>query len=223
MSISENLYKIKSELPSEVTLVAVSKFHPAGSIMEAYDAGQRIFGESRPQELRDKSRILPQDIEWHFIGHLQSNKIKYVVPVVSLIHSCDTSDLLYGIEEWCGRNGYTAQVLLELHIASEESKQGFSPDELLSLLDHISASGGLSSVKIRGLMGMASLTGDERLIRREFSELTDTFDSIALRQYPFLDRFDIRSFGMSSDWKIAVGMGATHIRVGTSIFGEREY
>lgn len=223
MSISENLGRIKSELPSDVTLVAVSKYHPAEAILEAYDAGQRIFAESRPQELRDKSRLLPGDIEWHFIGHLQSNKIKYVVPAVSLIHSCDSAELLFAIEDWCMRNGYTAQVLLELHIASEQSKQGFTRTELSAILERVASVGGLSCVKIRGLMGMASLTDDEDLIRDEFSVLTKAYEDIALRQYPFLDRFDIRSFGMSSDWKIAVGMGATHVRVGTSIFGEREY
>lgn len=223
MSIPENLKKIKSELPSDVTLVAVSKYHSPGSILEAYDVGQRIFAESRPQELRDKSRMLPADIEWHFIGHLQPNKIKYVVPVVSLIHSCDSAGLLFGIDDWCVRNGFTTEVLLELHIASEQSKQGFTRDELSALLERVASGEKLSCVKIRGLMGMASLTDDADIIRDEFSALMKAYEDIAVRQYPFLDRFDIRSFGMSSDWKIAVRMGATHVRVGTSIFGEREY
>lgn len=223
MSIKENILELKKELPSDVTLVAVSKFHPAGAVMEAYNAGQRIFAESRPQELRDKAPLLPKDIEWHFIGHLQQNKIKYVVPVVSLIHSCDSAGLLYAIDDWCAKNGYTTQVLLELHIASEQTKQGFTSDELFSLLDGIGSGHPLSSVKIRGLMGMASQTSDEGLIRSEFTSLMRAYETVTARRYPFLDGFDIRSFGMSSDWKTAAGMGATHVRVGTAIFGERQY
>lgn len=222
MSIQENLIRIKSELPSDVTLVAVSKFHPASDIEEAYRAGQRVFGESRPQELRDKCSLLPEDIEWHFIGHLQANKIKYVVPNVRLIHSCDSEKLLLDLESWCKANGYHTEVLLELHIATEETKQGFSLDEVLDLLDRL-RSAPLQYVKIRGVMGMATFSDDEALIRMEFGTLSETFDIIASRQYPFLTDFNIRSFGMSGDWKIAVQMGATHVRIGTSIFGERRY
>lgn len=222
MSIEDKLNKIKIELPSEVTLVAVSKFHPVEAIYEAYQAGHRVFGESRPQELRDKSASLPSDIEWHFIGHLQANKIKYVVPNVKLIHSCDSEKLLFDLDKWCASNGYHTSVLLEIHIASEESKQGFDKEEVLEMLDRISSSP-LKSVTIRGVMGMASFTDNQALIRKEFTLLLDTFNIIASRQYDFLSNFNLRSFGMSSDWPIAVDMGATHIRVGTSIFGERVY
>ncbi len=220
MSISENLSTILSELPSDVILVAVSKFHPASSVEQAYEAGQRIFGESRPQELRDKAALLPKDIQWHFIGHLQTNKIKYVVPNVSLIHSCNSEKLLYDIEKWCAANGYRTEVLLEMHIASEESKQGFSRDEVFRLLDTLQTNP-LHFVTIRGLMGMASFSNDEQIIRKEFSALMETYDAIVSRHYDFLRKFDIRSFGMSSDWGIAIQMGATHIRIGTAIFGER--
>lgn len=222
MSISGNITNIKKELPSDVTLVAVSKFHPASDIEEAYRAGQRVFGESRPQELRDKCSVLPDDIEWHFIGHLQSNKIKYVVPNVKLIHSCDSEKLLTDIENWCSSNGYHTEVLLELHIASEETKHGFSRDEILNLLDRLEAAP-LKFVTVRGVMGMASFTDDESTVRNEFSSLMETYNTIALRQYDFLPKFDIRSFGMSGDWRTAVEMGATHVRIGTSIFGERQY
>jgi len=220
MSIADNIRIIKSELPPEVTLVAVSKFHPAQVVKEAYMAGQRVFAESRPQELRDKVSVLPKDIIWHFIGHLQTNKIKYVVPNVSLIHSCDSEKLLFELDKWCSANGFNTDVLLELHIASEETKQGFTAGEVMNLLDRLTVAP-LSHVRLRGLMGMASNSDDEGVVRKEFSMLVDTFREIESRSYPYLSSFDIRSFGMSSDWRTAVDMGATHIRVGTSIFGAR--
>lgn len=229
-AIAQNIVSIKNELPSEVSLVAVSKFKPAEDIMQAYEAGQRIFGESRPQELKAKAEELPKDIRWHFIGNLQSNKIKMVVPYAELIHSVESAKLLFEIEKYCRNNGCTAEVLLEFHIATEESKHGFSREEALAMLAEINAaytgvSGEpdrrLSCVTIRGVMSMASFTDDEALIRSEFATLNSIFDDIKALGYPFLDRFDIRSFGMTGDYRIALEMGSTMVRIGTKIFGAR--
>lgn len=226
--ITENILSIRQELPSGVELVAVSKFKSAEEIMEAYGAGQRVFGESRPQELREKALSMPKDIEWHFIGHLQSNKIRMTVPYVKLIHSVDSSRLLFEIERWCRQNGFTADVLLEMHIASEESKQGFSREEVLELLESMekarqagNADGYVRSVRLRGVMGMASLTDDEAVIRREFGGLVSVFEEIRSMNSPLVDKFDLKSFGMTNDYNIAVGMGSNMVRVGTKIFGPR--
>lgn len=226
--ITENILSTRQELPSGVELVAVSKFKSAEEIMEAYGAGQRVFGESRPQELREKALSMPKDIEWHFIGHLQSNKIRMTVPYVKLIHSVDSSRLLFEIERWCRQNGFTADVLLEMHIASEESKQGFSREEVLELLESMekarqagNADGYVRSVRLRGVMGMASLTDDEAVIRREFGGLVSVFEEIRSMNSPLVDKFDLKSFGMTNDYNIAVGMGSNMVRVGTKIFGPR--
>ena len=209
--ITENILSLRQELPSGVD-----------------EAGQRVFGESRPQELKEKAMTLPKDIEWHFIGHLQSNKIKMTVPYVKLIHSVDTPKLFFEIEKWCRQNGYSVDVLLEMHIASEESKQGFSDDEVLSFLEGIEearqagySEGFPSQVRIRGIMGMASLTEDEELIRKEFGHLNSVFDRIRTLGYPFLDSFDLKSFGMTHDYHVAVEMGSNMVRIGTKIFGPR--
>ena len=221
--ISENLKKIKSQLPPQVKLVAVSKFHPAVAIQEAYDAGQRVFGESRPQELAEKAKSLPGDIEWHFIGHLQRNKVKLVLPYASLVESVDSVELLDAIEKWCAGEGRTVEVLIECHIAREPEKTGFSLDEALKLL-----TGQLSwpHIHIRGLMGMATNTEDENIIREDFTKLTTL--NAALQPLRGLcpnipSDFNLLSFGMSGDYRIAVEMGANIVRIGTAIFGEREY
>ena len=198
--ISENILSLRQELPSGVELVAVSKFKSGEEILEAYEAGQRVFGESRPQELKEKALSLPKDIEWHFIGHLQSNKIKMTVPYVRLIHSVDTPKLFFEIERWCRQNGYSVDVLARQSGDNEKYP---------------------SQVRIRGVMGMASLTEDEELIRREFAHLNSVFDSIKALDYPFLGQFDLKSFGMTHDYHIAVEMGSNMVRVGTKIFGPR--
>lgn len=217
--IAENLISISRELPPSVKLVAVSKFKPESDIMEAYSAGQRAFAESRPQEFKSKALNLPKDIEWHFIGHLQTNKIKMVVPFVHLIHSVDSENLLCEIESYCARNALTVQVLLEVHIASEESKQGFSDEELEDIVERVLPS--LGHVTVRGVMGMASFTENEETIKNEFAHLNMLFDSIKSKQLPYLKEFDQKSFGMSNDYMIAAGMGSTMVRVGTKIFGSR--
>lgn len=225
MSIKENILQINKELPPSTKLVAVSKFKPVEAVQEAYDAGQRIFAESRPQELKQKVEVLPKDIEWHFIGHLQTNKIKMVVPYTTLIHSIDSERLLVEVGEYARRNNYHPVVLLELHIAQEETKQGFSADEILDLLDRIASDGELrdklSNISVRGLMAMASFVDDQEQIRSEFSKLLELRDEIVRRNYPFLDSFTELSFGMSGDYHIAASMGSTMVRIGTSIFGSR--
>ena len=225
MGIAENILQINKELPPSTKLVAVSKFKPAEAVQEAYDAGQRVFAESRPQELKMKVELLPKDIEWHFIGHLQTNKIKMVVPYATLIHSIDSERLLVEVGEYARKNGYKLGVLLELHIAQEESKQGFSADEILDLLDRVSADKELqdkfSNITFRGLMAMASFVDDETQIRCEFSKLLALNEEIKKRSYPFLDNFSELSFGMSGDYHIAAEMGSTMVRIGTSIFGSR--
>lgn len=225
MSIKENILQINKELPPSTKLVAVSKFKPVEAVQEAYDAGQRIFAESRPQELKQKVEVLPKDIEWHFIGHLQTNKIKMVVPYTTLIHSIDSERLLVEVGEYARRNNYHPGVLLELHIAQEETKQGFSADEILDLLDRIASDGELrdklSNISVRGLMAMASFVDDQEQIRSEFSKLLELRDEIIRRNYPFLDSFTELSFGMSGDYHIAASMGSTMVRIGTSIFGSR--
>lgn len=200
--------------------MAVSKFQPLDALREAYDAGQRLFGENRPQEFMVKATTLPSDIQWHFIGHLQSNKIKMVAPYAYLIHSVDRSKLLYEIDNYCLRNALKTQVLLEIHIAREETKQGFSKEEVMTLLDQIEDNR-LSCTTIRGLMAMASFTDDTDLIRSEFSNLLSIKKEIDSKNYSFLKSFDQLSFGMSHDYHIAIEIGSTLVRVGTTIFGPR--
>ena len=214
---------LKKELPSSVKLVAVSKFHPVDAVREAYDAGQRLFGESRPQELASKAAALPGDISWHFIGHLQTNKLKLVLPVVSMVESVDSRRLLEAIDRWGAGHGRVTDVLLEMHIASEETKQGFSREEILQVAED---AGSFANVRILGLMGMATFTDDESVVRSDFSRLTSLRDEICgnLRAYPGLpENFGTLSFGMTHDYRIAVAMGADIVRIGTLIFGERAY
>ena len=222
--IKENLQTLYEKLPSDVKLVAVSKFHPVERLMEAYDAGQRIFAESRPQELAAKVPQMPADIEWHFIGHLQTNKLKLVLPYVTLVQSVDSFHLLEAIDKWGRDNGRTIDVLLELHLGAEETKQGFSEEEVLSVISS-KAEGGVekSHIRIRGLMGMATNTEDEAVIDADFERIEGLFQRIR-EEFPELrETFTELSIGMSQDWPIAVRHGATMVRIGTDIFGPREY
>ena len=222
MRIAENIRQMKASLPAGVTLVAVSKFHPVEALREAYDAGQRVFGESRAQELVAKRKALPEDIEWHFIGPLQSNKVKDIVPFVRLIHSIDSRKLLEEVDKQARKHERVVDVLLEIHVAREESKHGFTPEECEALLGD-EAVARLEHVRVRGLMAMASLTDDERRIREEFRTVRGLFEK--LRDGVCRDNasFTVLSMGMSHDYPIAIEEGSTMIRVGTHIFGEREY
>ncbi|MBR6346147.1 MAG: YggS family pyridoxal phosphate-dependent enzyme [Bacteroidales bacterium] len=218
--IADNLRNIKASLPEGVALVAVSKFHPVERLMEAYDAGQRIFAESRPQEFAAKVPLMPSDIEWHFIGHLQTNKLKLVLPYASLVESVDSRHLLESISSWGSAAGKVIDILLEVHISHDEAKQGFSPDEIPALIEALP---GLPGVRVRGLMAMASLTGDIDLIDTEFSAVRRLFDDIRTAHPELCDHLNVLSMGMSSDWRIAIRHGATEVRIGTDIFGPREY
>lgn len=216
--IKQNLESIYRKLPSGVTLVAVSKFHPVSAILEAYDAGQRVFGENRPQELAAKVPLLPADIQWHFIGHLQTNKLKLVLPYVSLVQSVDSLHLLEAIQVWAETNHRVIDVLLELHLGAEETKHGFTEDEIISICH--SERSEESKIRIRGLMGMATNTEDVRVIEKDFERIEALFHRIQAMGLP---DFDQLSIGMSGDWPLAVKHGATMVRIGTDIFGEREY
>ncbi|MCQ2184583.1 MAG: YggS family pyridoxal phosphate-dependent enzyme [Bacteroidales bacterium] len=219
--IGENIENILSQLPRDVRLVAVSKFHPFESVLEAYSAGQRLFGESRPQELCAKAVQLPQDIEWHFIGHLQTNKLKSVLPYVSMVESVDSEHLLSAIDDWGNANGRVVPVLLEMHVALEETKQGFMEEEILDILFRAVA-GSFSHIRFCGLMGMATNTDDEETIDADFARIAD-FKDYLTDLFPELEDFRELSIGMSGDYKIALRHGSTIVRIGTSIFGERDY
>ena len=216
-TIADRLGELKRQIPSDVQLVAVSKFHPVERLMEAYGAGQRIFAESRPQELAAKVPLMPADVQWHFIGHLQTNKLKLVLPYVSLVQSVDSLHLLEAISRWASENGRVVDVLLELHLGAEETKQGFTEEEILSLC-HSERSE--ESVRIRGLMGMASNTEDMAQVEGEFAWIEALYKRIKAFG---LEGFDTLSIGMSGDWPVAVRHGATMVRIGTDIFGPREY
>ena len=222
MSISSEIERLNKELPSTVKLVAVSKFNPSEAIMEAYQAGQRVFGESRPQELLQKVQELPCDIQWHFIGHLQTNKLKMVLPYAALIHSVDSERLLMEINKYAVRNNLKVKCLLELFVAQEETKQGFSKEELMELMDKLQQEP-LEGVEICGLMGMASFVDDEQQIRGEFAALKETFDQVREKYISTHPNFNELSMGMSGDYRIAVEMGSTMVRIGTTIFGARNY
>lgn len=217
MSIKSNLQKVRSNLLSNVELVAVSKYHTIDDVREAYEAGQRVFGESREQELRLKYDALPKDIEWHFIGHMQTNKVKYIAPYISMIETVDSIKLMKEIEKQAAKNSRTIDVLLELHLAQEESKSGMLPDDCLALLDE-GEWRELSHVRICGIMMMASNTDDEAQIRAEFLKAKELFDLIQQRYFADNEAFRIRSYGMSGDYLIAQQCGSNHVRVGSSIF-----
>ena len=220
MSIALNIQEIKKDLPSGVKLVAVSKFHPTEAIEEALAAGQAIFGENRPQEFEKKAQALrDRGIEWHFIGHLQTNKLKMVLPYADLVQSVDSLHLLQAIDDWGRSNGRTVPVLLEMHIAAEESKQGFHEEEILDLLFRAES---FRNVRFCGLMGMATNTDDEDQIRADFGRLKAFMDYLQ-DLFPEYEDFRELSIGMSGDWRIALDYGATIVRIGTAIFGERQY
>lgn len=220
--VRESIRQILSELPEGVKLVAVSKFHPNDYIEAAYQEGQRVFGESREQELAKKVVSLPQDIEWHFIGHLQTNKVKYIVPYISMIEAVDSLKLLKEINKQAEKCNRDVDVLLELHLAKEETKSGFDLDECRALLE----SGEwrqLLHVRIRGLMMMASFVDDEKQIREEMMQASDFFDEVKEKYFHDDPLFCERSWGMSHDYQIAIECHSTMVRIGTSIFGPRVY
>lgn len=219
MEIGANLNNLKQTIPAGCTLVAVSKTQAADRILEAYETGHRVFGENKVQELLAKYEVLPKDIQWHFIGHLQTNKVKFIAPFVSLIHSVDSTRLLEEINKQGGRVGRVIPCLLQIHIAQEETKYGFSAEEVTNLLE----SGRLADfphVRVIGLMGMATFTDDTHQVREEFRGLKDLFDRLKAAQIPHAEMKEL-SMGMSGDFPIALEEGSTMIRVGTAIFGER--
>ena len=220
--VKGNLRKVLADLPQTVRLVAISKYHPNEYIEAAYEEGQRIFGESHEQELRGKHETLPKDIQWHFIGHLQTNKVKYIAPYVTMIEAVDSLKLLCEIDKQAAKNERVIDVLLELHIAEEETKYGLTPDALRQLL-----AGGewrqLQHVRIRGLMMMASFVDDEEQIRSEFRQGRQLFDEVKTQYFADDDAFCERSWGMSHDYLIAIEQGSTMVRIGTTIFGPRVY
>ena len=248
--IAQALNTLRDSLPSGVRLVAVSKFHPVERLMEAYNAGQRLFGENRPQELAVKAPQMPADVEWHFIGHLQTNKLKLVLPYVTMVQSVDSFHLLEAINDWCTVHSKTIDILLELHLGAEETKSGFTEEEIFSIVDNsfrseatapagaqparvfadrqirkgLQAAGELEGaaplVRLRGLMGMATNTEDMEVVERDFIRIENLFNRIKEMGVP---GFDQLSIGMSGDWPLAVKHGATMVRIGTDIFGPREY
>lgn len=218
--IQENLNIVRATVPSNVTLIAVSKTKPVSDLQEAYDAGQRIFGENKALEMRDKHQVLPDDIQWHFIGHLQTNKLKMVLPYVSLVQSVDSVRLLDAINSWGMANGKVIDVLLEPHVAAEESKQGFTPDEVFDLLSEAQR---YENIRFRGIMGMATFTDDEAVIRSDFDRLRAIYKKATGLNPGLSDEFDEFSIGMSDDYPIAVEYGSTMVRIGSMIFGERQY
>lgn len=219
MSVKSQLERVRVTLPEGVTLVAVSKTHPIEAIVEAYEAGQRVFGESRPQELRAKYEALPHDIEWHMIGHLQTNKIKYIAPFVAMIHSVDSERLAEAIQVQAAKCNRTIDVLLEIHVAEEESKSGWAIEDLRAAV----ASGlfeRLPNVRVRGVMGIATNTDDAERIVSDFVQLRIYKEELAAH---FGEQFDTLSMGMSDDYPTAIAAGSTMVRIGSTIFGERDY
>ena len=222
MSIQENIRKLKAGIPDHVAIIAVSKRKPVEDIMQAYQAGHRIFGENRVQELIEKQPLLPGDINWHMIGHLQTNKVKYIAEFVDMIHSVDSLKLALAIDREAFKTGRVIPVLLQIHIADEESKFGFSEDELNSLLDSTELTV-LKNLRIDGLMGMATYAEDMEKIRSEFRCLREVFSRVKNAYFAGSDHFRQISMGMSEDYEIAIEEGSTMIRVGTLIFGARTY
>ena len=215
--IAQEINAINATLPHGVTLIAVSKYHPAEAVMAAYEAGQRDFGESKAQDLVKKHESLPADIKWHFIGHLQSNKIKYIAPFIHLIHSIDSYRLLQEVDKHAAKACRIINCLLQIHIAEEESKFGFTPEELKAMLED-GAWRELHNIRIRGVMCMASNTDDEEQIEREFVTVKSLFNEIKKKYFSDDDGFEIISAGMSDDYPIAIKHGSTHVRVGSRIF-----
>ena len=221
MSISKNLNNIKSQIPAKVTLVAVSKTKPVADLMEAYNAGQRIFGENKIQEMTDKWEVMPKDIEWHMIGHVQTNKVKYMAPYVSLIHGVDSLKLLQEINKQAIKNNRVIYCLFQVYIAEEESKFGLDENELNEILDEVQQNKeSYKNIRIVGLMGMATFTENQNQIEKEFKRLKSIFD-----KYKTLNtehcQLNTLSMGMSGDYQLAISCGSTMVRIGSSIFGNR--
>ena len=214
--------KIRATVPEGVTLVAVSKTKPVSDIQEAYEAGQRVFGENYPQEMRDKHEVLPTDIQWHFIGHLQTNKIKYIIPFVTLIHSIDTANLLEAVNKEARKHDRVVDCLLQFHIALEETKFGLDLEEARQLLDS-DAFKQMENVRICGVMGMGTFTDNMDEVRKEFKHLKSIFETLKQEYFADQPQFKEISMGMSEDYPIAIEEGATMIRVGSKIFGPRNY
>jgi len=222
MSIQSNIQNIRQFIPSDVKLVCVSKYHPNEAIEEAYSCGERVFGESKVQEMCGKYETLPKDIEWHFIGHLQSNKIKSIVPFVSLIHGVDSFKLLTEINKYAEKANKKVNCLLQVHIAQEETKFGFSERELIEVLSGNEWEN-LKNVQICGLMGMATFSNSENQVRAEFKTLKNLFTKLKADFFPTEDSFKEISMGMSADFKLAIDEGSSMVRIGSSIFGNRIY
>lgn len=220
--ISDQIKIITETLPDGVELVAVSKFHPVEALKEAYDAGQRIFGESRVQEISQKRLLMPDDVQWHFIGHLQTNKVRQLVPYVSLIHSVDSIKLLESINAESARIGRVVDVLLQLHVAQEETKFGFTCEDCVDLVDK-GVLDRLPNVRVCGVMGMATNTDDMVKVREEFKSIKNVFDTLKQRYFADKPYFKEISMGMSDDFHIAMEEGSTLVRIGTTIFGSRGY
>ena len=219
MSIANNLQEIKNTLPEQVTLVAVSKTKPVANLMEAYDAGQRIFGENKIQEMAEKWEEMPKDIQWHMIGHVQTNKVKYMAPFVSLVHGVESLKLLSEINKQALKNERSIDCLLQMHIAEEETKFGLDQKELLELINSDSFKD-LKNIRIVGLMGMATFTDNQNQIRKEFNELHSIFEKLKNDTIVGSD-IEILSMGMSGDYKLAIDCGSNMVRIGSSIFGGR--
>lgn len=220
--VKENLEKIRKTVPEGVVLVAVSKTKPVEDIQEAYEAGQRVFGENHALEMRDKHEVLPKDIDWHFIGHLQTNKIKYIIPFTRLIHSIDTFNLLQAVNKEAVKHNRVVDCLLQFHIAEEETKFGLSMEEAEDILNS-EIFKAMNNVRICGVMGMATNTDDMVQVRKEFKHLKDIFTILKSKYFADCEWFKEISMGMSHDYPIAIEEGATLVRVGSKIFGERNY
>ena len=220
--IQENLNNVRATVPSNVTLIAVSKTKPISDLQEAYDAGQRIFGENKALEMRDKYQELPKDIQWHFIGHLQTNKIKYIAPFVTLIHAIDSLSLLEAVNKEAAKNNRIIDCLLQFHIAQEETKFGLDIDEAKSLLES-EIYKNLKNIRVCGVMGMATFTEDVVQVRNEFKNLKNIFETLKENYFKGNDSFKEISMGMSDDYPIAIEEGTTMVRVGSKIFGARNY
>ena len=223
MSIAENLNKIKNSLPDKVTLVAISKTKPISDLMQAYDAGQRIFGENKVQEMVSKREEMPEDVEWHMVGHVQRNKVKYMAPFVSLIHGVDSMRLLKEINKQALKNGRIIDCLLQLHIAEEDTKFGMSEDEVTAMLTSKEFAD-LKNIRVVGLMGMATFTEDQTQIEKEFRRLAAFFNTLT-QDLPRTSNFILEtlSMGMSGDYPLAIQCGSSMVRIGSSIFGARNY
>lgn len=222
MSVQSNLQLIKQSLPSHVRLVAISKTHPADIVMEAYNAGQRVFGENKVQEMVSKYEVMPKDIDWHLVGHLQTNKVKYIAGFVKLIHSVDSLKLLSVINKEAEKVERVIDCLLQVYIASEETKFGLSTDELEDILQS-SEYQQMKNIRVVGLMGMASFTDNAEIVKVEFRSLSETFKRIKESYFRAVPSFKELSMGMSSDYQIAIEEGSTMVRIGSNIFGNRNY